>query len=142
MPLRMLFLPNRWRMVSMHWSSLSAFSIFSMNVRRMRCRQVGAYLHWLSLHGITAQDFSVLLPDFKKTPAKLPQTWTEEEIDRILKVIDTESPTGKRNYAMFLLMARTGLRVSDIVSLKSPVLGISVTGLSLLWNLATTVFPS
>lgn len=84
----------------------------------MRCRQVGAYLHWLSLHGITAQDFSVLLPDFKRTPAKLPQTWTEEEIDRILKVIDTESPTGKRNYAMFLLMARTGLRVSDIVSLK------------------------
>jgi len=91
---------------------------FCMNVRRMRCRQVGAYLHWLSLHGITAQDFSVLLPDFKRTPAKLPQTWTEEEIDRILKVIDTESPTGKRNYAMFLLMARTGLRVSDIVSLK------------------------
>ena len=89
-----------------------------MNVRRMRCRQVGAYLHWLSLHGITAQDFSLLLPDFKRTPAKLPQTWTEEEIDRILKVIDTESPTGKRNYAMFLLMARTGLRVSDIVSLK------------------------
>ena len=35
-----------------------------------------------------------------------------------MKVIDTESPTGKRNYAMFLLMARTGLRVSDIVSLK------------------------
>ena len=69
-----------------------------MNVRRMRCRQVGAYLHWLSLHGITAQDFSVLLPDFKRTPAKLPQTWTEEEIDRILKVIDTESPTGKRSY--------------------------------------------
>lgn len=90
----------------------------SMNVRRMRCRQVGIYLHWLYLHGITRLDFSLRLPDFKRTPAKLPQTWTEEEIEQILAAIDTESPTGKRNYAMFLLMARTGLRISDVVSLK------------------------
>lgn len=89
-----------------------------MNVRRMRCRQVGTYLHWLYLHNVTKQDFSHFLPDFKRTPAKLPQTWTEEEVERILSAIDTENPVGKRNYAMFLLMARTGLRVSDVVSLK------------------------
>lgn len=89
-----------------------------MNVRQMRCRQVGVYLHWLYLHGVTNQDFSLLLPDFKRSPAKLPQTWTSEEIERILAAIDTESPTGKRNYAMFLLMARTGLRISDVVTLK------------------------
>lgn len=90
----------------------------SMNVRRMRCRQVAVYLQWLFQHGITKQDYSLQLPEFKRTPAKLPQTWTEEEIEQILAAIDTESPTGKRNYAMFLLMARTGLRISDVVSLK------------------------
>lgn len=89
-----------------------------LNVRQMRCRQVGTYLHWLYLHNVTKQDFSLLLPNFKRAPAKLPQIWTGEEIEKILSAIDTESPVGKRNYAMFLLMARTGLRVSDVVSLK------------------------
>lgn len=89
-----------------------------MNVRRMRCRQVGIYLHWLYLHKVTSQDFSLLLPNFKRSPAKLPQTWTAEEIEQILAAIDTENPAGKRNYAMFLLMARTGLRISDVVNLK------------------------
>ena len=89
-----------------------------MNVRQMRCRQVGTYLHWLYLRKITGQDYSLLLPTFKRAPAKLPQVWTAEEIEKILAAIDTENPVGKRNYAMFLLMARTGLRISDVVSLK------------------------
>lgn len=89
-----------------------------MNVRQRRCRQVGMYLHWLYLHKVTNRDFSLLLPNFRRTPAKLPQIWTEEEIERILAAIDTENPVGKRNYAMFLLMARTGLRISDVVTLK------------------------
>ncbi len=90
----------------------------SMNVRSIRCHQVGIYLHWLFQHNTTNKDYSLLLPNIKRTPAKIPQTWTAEEIERILKAIDTESPVGKRNYAMFLLMARTGLRVSDVVELK------------------------
>ena len=89
-----------------------------LNVRRMRCHQVGTYLHWLYQHKVTSQDFSLLLPNFKTTPAKIPQTWTADEIERILAAIDTENPVGKRNYAMFLLIARTGLRVSDVVSLR------------------------
>lgn len=89
-----------------------------LNVRHTRCRQVRIYLHWLYLRKITNQDFSLMLPNFKRTPEKLPQTWTHEEIEKILSAIDTENPVGKRNYAMFLLMARTGLRISDVVSLK------------------------
>lgn len=88
------------------------------NVRRLRCRQTGTYLHWLYQHNVTSQDFSLLLPNFRRTPDKIPQIWTTEEIERILSAIDTENPVGKRNYAIFLLMARTGLRVSDVVRLK------------------------
>lgn len=102
-----------------HFSeAMRAADDICMNVRRTRCRQVGAYLHWLYLHRITTQDYSLHLPAFKSTPAKLPQIWTPEEIQMILSAIDTENPVGKRNYAMFLLMARTGLRISDVVSLK------------------------
>lgn len=32
--------------------------------------------------------------------------------------IDTASPIGKRNYAIFLLLARTGLRISDVILLR------------------------
>lgn len=88
------------------------------NVRRTRCRQVGSYLHWLYQHKVTDIDYSLLLPNFKRTPPKLPQIWTPEDVEKILTIIDTENPVGKRNYAIFLLMARTGLRVSDVVNLK------------------------
>ena len=89
-----------------------------MNVRRLRCRQVGAYLHWLYTHSLTDKDYSFQLPNFKRTAPRLPHIWSSEEIDKILSVIDTASPVGKRNYAIFLLLARTGLRISDVVGLK------------------------
>lgn len=89
-----------------------------MNVRRLRCRQVGAYLYWLYTHNLTDRDYSLQLPNFKRTAPRLPHIWSPEEIDKILSVIDTVSPIGKRNYAIFLLLARTGLRISDVVGLK------------------------
>lgn len=89
-----------------------------MNVRRLRCRQVGAYLHWLYAHNLTDRDYSLQLPNFKRTAPRLPHIWNPEEIDKILSVIGTASPVGKRNYAIFLLLARTGLRISDVVGLK------------------------
>lgn len=89
-----------------------------MNVRRARCRQVGAYLHWLYIHKITDKDYSLQLPNFKRTAPKIPQIWSPEDIEKILSSIDTENPVGKRNFAMFLLIARMGLRISDVIGLK------------------------
>jgi integrase/recombinase XerD len=43
-----------------------------------------------------------------------PHLWTAEEIRRLLAVIDRQSAVGKRDYAMILLTARLGLRVSDL----------------------------
>jgi integrase/recombinase XerD len=43
-----------------------------------------------------------------------PHLWTAEEIRRVLAVIDRQSATGKRDYAMILLTARLGLRISDL----------------------------
>ncbi|MBQ6171848.1 MAG: tyrosine-type recombinase/integrase [Clostridia bacterium] len=89
-----------------------------MNVRQTRCRQVGSYLHWLYACRVLEKDFSLQLPNFKRTPQKLPQIWTPEEIDRVISAIDAENPVGKRNRAIFLLIARTGLRISDVIGLK------------------------
>ena len=43
---------------------------------------------------------------------------TDEELDRILAVIDTESGMGKRDRAIILTAATTGLRACDLIRLK------------------------
>ena len=50
--------------------------------------------------------------------AKLPSVYTEEELNRIFQCFDTNTPTGKRDYAMVLLVRYTGMRSSDATSLK------------------------
>jgi integrase/recombinase XerD len=47
-----------------------------------------------------------------------PHLWTAEEIRRLLAVIDRQSAVGKRDYAMILMTARLGLRVSDLRQLE------------------------
>ena len=47
-----------------------------------------------------------------------PHLWTAEEIRRLLAVIDRQSAAGKRDYAMILMTARLGLRISDLRHLE------------------------
>lgn len=49
---------------------------------------------------------------------KIPSVYTAEEVERIIAAIDRTHPQGKRDYAMVLLAARYGLRVSDIIGLR------------------------
>lgn len=49
---------------------------------------------------------------------KIPSVYTKEEVERIIATPDRSHPQGKRDYAMILLAARYGLRVSDIISLR------------------------
>lgn len=50
--------------------------------------------------------------------AKLPSYYTIEEINKIIKQIDTNTKKGKRDLAVLLLASVYGLRNSDIVHLK------------------------
>lgn len=49
---------------------------------------------------------------------KVPGYYSAEEICKILDAVDRANPLGKRNYAMIILGARYGLRISDIKALK------------------------
>lgn len=49
---------------------------------------------------------------------RLPAVFTEDETAKILSSFDRENPMGKRNYAIFLLAARMGLRSCDIKALE------------------------
>lgn len=49
---------------------------------------------------------------------QIPSVYSAEEVERLISAIDRSSPQGKRDYAMLLLAARYGLRVSDIIGLR------------------------
>ena len=70
-------------------------------------------------NGWHSRSFSGSLPDVRRTHSyRLPTVFTPEEVERILGSVDRDNALGKRNYAVFLLVARLGLRISDVRLLR------------------------
>ena len=70
-------------------------------------------------NGYHAEDLSGCIPAVKNSrQQKLPAVFSEDEVEKILSSFDRENPMGKRNYAIFLLAARMGLRSCDIKALE------------------------
>jgi integrase/recombinase XerD len=57
--------------------------------------------------------------EFPKTGLHLPDCLSVAEIDQLLSLPDTHHPTGARNAAMMELMYAAGLRVSELIELKT-----------------------
>lgn len=80
---------------------------------------VKCYLKYLYEQGLLSFDYSKDLPQCTyKQQARLPSTFSKEEIKKLLASIDQGDAKGKRDYAMMLLVTKLGLRASDIVALK------------------------
>ena len=76
------------------------------------------FLKYLHLKGETGVDLSSSLPEFAATHRRFRPGFSAEEADSVLNAADTSTVIGKRNYAMMLLAAQTGLRGCDVVNLK------------------------
>lgn len=77
------------------------------------------FFKYLYSNNVLKIDFSVLMPkDNYKSQAKLPSTYTRQEIEILIATVDRSNAVGKRDYAIILLAARLGLRASDIAYLK------------------------
>ena len=68
--------------------------------------------------GMTTVDFAAALDTGTQTGRKLPQVLTSAEIIKLLSLPDRNTYEGLRNAAMLELMYGSGLRVSELVSLK------------------------
>lgn len=69
--------------------------------------------------GIIPTNIATFIPkDNYQKQAKLPSYYTEEEIEKLLKSVDRGNIVGKRDYAILVLAAYLGLRVSDIARLQ------------------------
>jgi site-specific recombinase XerD len=47
----------------------------------------------------------------------VPKYLTPEEVGRVLRTLDRQTPTGRRDFAILLLLARLGLRAGEVVGL-------------------------
>ena len=77
------------------------------------------FLQYLFIEGISLEDLSIYVPKIKSTKRKkLPVYFKQEEMEEKLKEIPRERKIEKRDYAIILIAARLGLRVSDILNIK------------------------
>ena len=79
---------------------------------------VKTFLIYLYENSYTKQDLSKAIPERIIQKKRYRQGFTAEEIRKILSVCDRKTGLGKRNYAIMLLAAQTGLRGCDIANLK------------------------
>ena len=69
--------------------------------------------------GFIKEDLSQFIGTIRGTyHQKIPSFWTKNEVNQLLAAIDQNNPNEKRDYAMILLVARLGLRSSDVKKLK------------------------
>lgn len=94
-------------------------------------KYVGVFLYvfrnffsFLYERGYIVIDLAPMLPKVRNPRnASIPYVWSKDDIKKLLCAIDREDPKGKRDYAIFLIAIRLGLRISDIRSLKKSSIG-------------------
>ena len=77
-----------------------------------------SFYRFLLLDGYLTKDPSETL-DSPRTWRTLPQFLTQEEVEQLLEQPDPKTPHGLRNRAMLETLYATGLRVSELVHLRS-----------------------
>lgn len=112
---------NRLHQIRLHHINtyLETLTDYSKNSISFTVSYLKQLMDFSFQNGYHDQNFSIALPHIKYSQsAHLPAVFTTDEVERILKNIDTDSPVGKRNYAIILLLARLGIRISDVLKLQ------------------------
>lgn len=82
-------------------------------------RAVRLYLKYCYENGFIQVNLFPKLPNpHYNRNSRLPSTYTAQEVRDTLSAIDMGNPCGIRDYAIILLLARLGLRSSDVANLR------------------------
>jgi len=80
-------------------------------------RTIRAFWGWLLREGfVDSSPFNKI--SIPKPPKKIITPFTEEQIQRLIKKIDTSTTAGIRNYAIILAFLDTGMRLGELIGLK------------------------
>jgi site-specific recombinase XerD len=77
-----------------------------------------SFLRFLLQRGAIQTDLAATLPGVATWRlSHLPKSLPPEQVERLLVCCDRNSPTGKRDHAILLLLARLGLRAGEVVAM-------------------------
>jgi integrase/recombinase XerD len=76
------------------------------------------FFRWALREHLVAADPTLRIASAKQ-PLRVPKTLSEAQVDALLRAPDTDTPLGLRDRAMLELIYASGLRVSELVTLKS-----------------------
>ncbi len=82
------------------------------------------FFQWALREHVVGADPSRLLSTAKQPP-RIPKTLSEAQVEALIAAPDVDTPLGLRDRAMIELMYASGLRVSEIVALKSVEVGLN-----------------
>jgi site-specific recombinase XerD len=106
-------------LVTLDPKAVSRFISSLQNTQLRVCVPIRRFLRYLFEEDIVKTDFSIPFYDIKCHRAeKLPSIYKNEEIRKMEASIERASSVGRRNYAIFLIASRLGLRASDIRTLQ------------------------
>jgi len=78
-----------------------------------------AFLRYLCHCGATATDLAPCVPSVPTWMyATLPKGLRPDPVEQVLAACDRQSPRGRRDYAILLLLARLGLRAGEVAALR------------------------
>jgi len=91
----------------------------SEEYRRLLAVSLRSFFRFLFIYGHASQDLSSSVPVVRKYRQSVPPFFlSPDEVERALSVIDHSTARGRRDYAVVLLLARLGLRASEVVLLE------------------------
>ena len=93
--------------------------IVSPGVMKMLPTSLRSFFRFLFQKGETGVDVAAVVPTIKHwRQTGLPKYLSAEEVERLVGTCDRNRPSGRRDYAMFLLFARLGLRAGEVAVLE------------------------
>ena len=84
-----------------------------------RVRSVRALLKFLHREGHISKDFGADIPMIKGEKVII-ETFSEEQIEELLRQPNRHTFTGSRDYTLMLLLLETGIRISECVKIDLP----------------------
>jgi len=87
---------------------------------RLLAISLRSFVRFLHLRGKIGDDLTTAVPTVRKwSQTRVPKKLTPDEVKRVLAVPDRKTATGRRDYAILLLLARLGLRAGEVITLQT-----------------------
>ncbi len=98
---------------------LAECSRLSVGSAKGRVAELRSLLRFLFVEGLTKTALAVSVPPVAGwRDTALPATLSRADVEAIVAAVEQDTPTGRRNLAIVLLLARLGLRAAEVAGLQ------------------------